>query len=94
MLFLKGTFNLLPGLNGISLPFEGTGISDAEGLCQSIPYCESVSYWDAPTQKFVTHKKGSVENSFTLTPGYPYFVSVTQDASWTVSGNIPSYFPA
>ncbi len=86
------TFNLVQGLNGISLPFENTGITDAEGLCLSIPFCESVSYWDAQTQKFVTHKKGSTENNFSLTPGYPYFVSVTQDTIWTASGDIPSYF--
>jgi PKD repeat protein len=85
------TFNLPPGLNGISLPFEGTGITDAEELCQSISYCESVSYWDAQTQKFVIHKSASSENNFSVTPGYPYFVSVTQNTSVAVSGDIPSY---
>jgi len=83
------TFNLLQGFNGISLPFENTGINDAERLCQSIPYCESVSYWDAQTQSFVNHDTGSIENNFPLTPGYPYFVKVTQDTAWTVSGSIP-----
>ena len=83
------TFDLVEGLNGISLPFEETGITDAEELCQSISYCESVSYWDAQTQSFVTHEIGSSENNFILYPGYPYFVSVTQDTSWTISGDIP-----
>lgn len=32
------TFNLVRGLNGISPPFENTGITSAEGLCQSISY--------------------------------------------------------
>ena len=73
------TFQLAQGLNGISLPFENTGITDAAQLCEAIPYCESTSYWDAPTQKFATHVKGSSENNFPLVPGYPYFVSVTQD---------------
>jgi len=73
----------------LSLPFEGTGITSAEELCQSISYCKSVSYWDAQSQGFVTHKKGSTENNFSVIPGYPYFVSVTQDTSWTVSGDIP-----
>src|SRR4030042_5433681 len=79
------TFNLIQGLNGISLSFENTGINDAEGLCQSIPYCESVSYWDARTQSFVIHKKGTTENKFSLITGYPYFVIATQDTSWTIS---------
>lgn len=86
------TFNLVEGFNGISLPFENTGINNAEELCQSIPYCESVSYWDAQTQGFVTHEIGSAENNFSLSPGYPYFVRVSQNTSWTVSGDIPSYF--
>src|SRR4030042_3103432 len=83
------TFNLIQGLNGISLPYENTGINDAEGLCHSIPYCESVSHWDAQTQSFVTHDIGSTEDNFPLIPGYPYFVKITQDTPWTVSGSIP-----
>jgi len=83
------TFDLVHGLNGISLPFENAGINNAEQLCQSVPYCESVSYWNAPTQKFITHKKGAAENNFSLTAGYPYFVSLSQDGSWMVSGTIP-----
>jgi PKD repeat protein len=82
------TFNLVHGLNGISLPFENTGIQDAEGLCQSISNCVSVSNWDAQAQSFVTHNLGSTQNNFSITPGYPYFVSVSQDTSWTVSGDI------
>jgi PKD repeat protein len=80
------TFQLAQGLNGISLPFENTGITDAAQLCEAISYCESTSYWDASTQKFATHVKGSSENNFPLVPGYPYFVSVTEDTTWTVSG--------
>ncbi|MBI4684009.1 MAG: PKD domain-containing protein [Nitrospirae bacterium] len=83
------TFNLLKGVNGISLPFANTGISDAEGLCRSIPYCESVAYWDVQGQAFVTHNINSAENNFSLTHGYPYFVTVSQDTVWTVSGDIP-----
>jgi PKD repeat protein/flagellar hook assembly protein FlgD len=82
------TFNLVEGFNGISLPFGNSGITNAEKLCQSIPYCESVSYWDAPTQKFVTYLKGSSENNFPVTPGYPYFAEVTQDTNWTVLGDV------
>jgi len=81
------TFDLIQGFNGISLPFENTGITNAEELCQSIPYCDDVSYWDVATQKFVTHEKGKSENNFSLSPGYPYFVSVHQDTSWAISGD-------
>ncbi len=83
------TFNLLQGLNGISLPFENTGITDAEQLCQSISNCDSVSYWDASTQKFISYKSGAIENNFPVIAGYPYFVIATQGTSWTVAGDIP-----
>ena len=58
------TFQLAKGLNGISVPFVNSGISDAEGLCQNIQNCESVLYWDAVTQKFVTHTSGSADSDF------------------------------
>ena len=83
------TFNLLQGLNGISVPFEGTGITNAEQLCQAVSKCVSVSYWDSATQGFVKHDKGSSADNFSLQPAYPYFISVSQNTSWTVSGNLP-----
>jgi len=76
------TFDLVKGINGISLPFEGTGINTAEDLANSIPNCDMVYYWDAENQKFVAHAKGSSENNFNVFPGYPYFVRVTEDTSW------------
>jgi len=86
---VEKTFHLVHGFNGVSIPFEGSGFTNAGELCQAIPSCESVSYWDAQTQGFVTHKLGSVENNFSLTPGYPYFVSVTQDSTFIATGTIP-----
>ena len=86
------TFDLVKGINGISLPFEGTGINTAEDLANSIPNCDMVYYWDTENQKFVAHAKGSSENNFNVFPGYPYFVRVTEDTSWEISGVIPTYF--
>jgi len=83
------TFDLVKGINGISLPFEGTGINTAEDLANSIPNCDMVYYWDTENQKFVGHAKGSSENNFNVFPGYPYFARITEDTSWTVSGDIP-----
>ena len=83
------TFQLLTGMNGISLPFTGTGVSTAEGLCGAIPYCTAASYWNASTQSFVKHTKGSATNNFNVFPGRPYFVTVSQNSSWTVSGSVP-----
>lgn len=83
------TFDLVQGFNGISIPFENTGLTDAEQLCQSIPNCDSVSYWDAKTQSFITHALGSPENNFLLQAGFPYFVNLTQGAIWTISGDLP-----
>ncbi|GAB4249263.1 PKD domain-containing protein [Deferrisoma sp.] len=87
------TFPLVRGLNGITLPYEGTGIADAEGLCQAVPDCVSVWRWDGPAQGFVRHARGSGSNNFPVMAGYPYFVEVSQDTSWTVSGTAPAYVP-
>ncbi|MFH1148758.1 MAG: PKD domain-containing protein [Pseudomonadota bacterium] len=83
------TFQLRQGLNGISLPFDNTGLTNAEELCQAVPNCAAAYYWDARAQKFVEHQRNSSENIFTLVPGHPYFVDVTQDTSWTVNGVLP-----
>ena len=83
------TFNLLKGLNGISVPFDGTGISNAEQLCQAISKCVSVATWDASAQQFVKHELGAYANNFSVQPAHPYFVSVSQDTSWTVTGSLP-----
>ncbi len=82
------TFELKAGLNGISVPFTDTGITTAEKLVNAISGCNTAGYWDASQQRFVEHQKGSAANNFTVFPGYPYFVRVTANTKWTVSGEL------
>lgn len=80
------TFELKKGLNGISLAVEDSGLTMAEDLANEIPGCNTVKYWDAGQQKFVSYQEGSTANNFELTAGYPYFVTVADDTSWTLTG--------
>jgi len=83
------TFDLKEGLNGVSLAVENAELKTAEDLINAIEHCDAVKYWDATQQKFVEHLAGSAENDFDLVVGFPYFVHVTTNTSWSQSGNTP-----
>ncbi|MCP4104074.1 MAG: PKD domain-containing protein [Desulfobacteraceae bacterium] len=85
------SFDLKAGLNGISVPFGNTGITTAEKLADAVSGCDMVKYWDASQQKYVEHNKGSGENNFAVTPGKTYFVRVSEDTTWSVTGDILDY---
>ena len=85
------SYELKKGLNAVSIPFEGTGITDAQTLLNSIPECTSVKYWDAEQQTYVVYFKSSSENNFVLTSGMPCFVEVSENATWEVSGETLAY---
>ncbi len=82
------TFALKTGVNGISVPYEDSGLTDAEKLANSIPNCNLVKYWDVSQQKYVEHLKGSNANNFNVIAGNPYFVRVTSSANWTPPGQV------
>ncbi len=85
------TFTLKTGWNSISLPYKETQITNAEGLSSAISNCTTVKQWDASQQKYVEHSKGSSENNFTVTSGKPYFVYVTANTSWQITGTSSAY---
>ncbi|MCP4109700.1 MAG: hypothetical protein GY749_29975 [Desulfobacteraceae bacterium] len=82
------TFELKKGVNGISVPYEDSGLTDAEKLANSIPNCNLVKYWDVSQQKYVEHLKGSSANNFNVIAGNPYFVRVTTYTNWTPPGQV------
>jgi len=72
---------------------KNSGITDAEGLVNNIPNASEVAYWDANTQSYVAHSKGSGLFNFPVTAGYPYFVTVSADTVWTPAGSVPDPWP-
>ena len=68
--------------NWITLPF-GCGITKASELCSAIGSgCTEVSKYNATTQGYQTYVPGGPFPDFELTPGYPYCVTMSVDATW------------
>lgn len=80
-------FNLIynvgiPSVNAISIKLNRNDIVDAEGLANTIPNCSSVAEWNAETQSYIEHPAGVPFNNFSVITGYPYFVRMTNNATW------------
>lgn len=82
------SFDLKAGLNPISIPYEDTGINNAQELLNAVPDCTAVRYWDAWIQDYVEFKKGDLENNFDIEAGMPYFVVVEKGSSWEITGSV------
>ena len=80
-------------VNPITL-VKDSGLATAEDLVQDIPHALEVAYWDAGRQAYVAHTKGSPLVNFDVTPGHPYFVTVTDDGTWTPTGSVPDPWPS
>ncbi len=79
-------------VNAIGLIYESTGITTAHELGLAIgANCDSVAKWDAAGQIYVSHAMAAATfNNFDLEVGQAYFVSVTADTSFTLTGSLPS----
>ena len=95
---LKGTvsktFSLITtettNTNTIGFVLESTGITTAHELGTAVGGCDLVSTWVVETQSYLSHPM-SVEtyNNFSLEIGNVYFVSVTTDHEFTLTGVLP-----
>jgi len=74
------------GYNLISLPFDGTTITDAESLAQAVPNSTAVWKWDAVAQAWSGHPLGG-PNNFAVVPGGAYLVSVSASGTFECSGS-------
>jgi len=72
--------------NSIAIPFKTNNISDAEDLCNSIPYSNSIAKWDAVNQSFIQYVKGLSINNFSINAGYPYHVNITKNSHFNLIG--------
>ncbi len=74
--------------NDIALPVAVDGVTDAQTLLNVIPYCNSIAYWDASIQGYYQYIPGLSSTNFSVYPGYPYYVNVTQDTYFTLDGSL------
>lgn len=81
------TFSLKSGWNFITLPLKNSTYGDAEALGSAIPYCTSVIRWDASSQEFDRYDVGSGVGNFSISLGRGYFVYVTNNTNFTISGD-------
>ncbi|MFA5204934.1 MAG: C10 family peptidase [Lentisphaeria bacterium] len=70
----------------ISVPFSDTTIADAEALAKGIPNCTIVWYWDALTQSWSGHPKGTIIRNFAVVPGGVYLASVSGAGTFSQEG--------
>lgn len=84
-------YNLVTGLNTISLSRSGTGWVKAVDLANAVgTNCQSIIRWDASKQGFVAHIKGTPLNNFDLADGDGYFVNVTAPVALSLTGQTVS----
>jgi len=93
-LAISKTFNLITtattNVNTIGFVLENTGITTAHELGTAIGSCDLVSRWDEATQSYSSHPMAAPTfNNFALEVGKAYFVSVTTDHAYIMTGISP-----
>jgi hypothetical protein len=81
--YLKTSF--LSDFNLIAVPLNMPDTFSAAELCEVIPNCNSIAFWDAEKQGFIQYVKGLEFKDFPIEPGNPYFVSVSLSTIWDCS---------
>ncbi len=92
---MSKTFSLITttttNTNTIGFVLENTGYTTAHELGTAIGNCDLVSKWVVATQSYLSHPMSvATYNNFSLEVGAVYFVSVTADHDFTLTGTLPS----
>jgi Leucine-rich repeat (LRR) protein len=74
--------------NEIALPLAIQGLTSAADLLESIPGCNSVARWNSGIQGYEQYTPLFEETNFEVRAGYPYYVNVTEDVVFTLTGEI------
>ena len=77
--------NLLATYNLVTVPFSGTGLTNAAALARAIPNCSGLWKWDATAQGWAGHRPGG-PNNFEVSAGQSFMAAVTAGGQFTVSG--------
>ncbi|MFC1569263.1 choice-of-anchor D domain-containing protein, partial [bacterium] len=72
--------------NEIALPLILPGVSNADELMNAIPTCNSIARWNASAQGYEQYVPGLPFTNFDVSPGFPYYVNMTQDTTFTLLG--------
>lgn len=75
----KCNFNLL------TVPFGLPDSINASDLCEMIPLCNSIAFWDPKRQGFIQYVAELGFKNFALKPGQSYLISVSRDTVWNYS---------
>ncbi|MCR4437776.1 MAG: hypothetical protein QHJ34_01870 [bacterium] len=83
---VNGSYQLKASLQGrlntIVLPFSKRHLTKASDLLANIPRCTQVGRWNPEAQAVEFYQPSQPASNFTLIPGWPYFVRVSQDVTW------------
>lgn len=74
--------------NEIALSISTPNIDNAEDLMAAIPGCNSVARWRAAEQGYEQYIPGIEATNFPVGDGYPYYVNVTIDTVFTLTGGV------
>ena len=77
--------NLLATYNLVTVPFSGTGLTNAAALARAIPNCSGLWKWDAAAQGWSGHRPGG-PNNFEISAGQSFMAAVTGGGQFTVTG--------
>lgn len=73
--------------NEIALPLEMPHIVKASDLMAAIPHCNSVAQWNAFYQGYEQYIELIPPTDFDVLSGYPYYVNVTSQSVFTLTGS-------
>ena len=72
-------------VNMVSAPLSMLRITRAEELGHFIPGCTEIAQWDVESQGYLSHTYGTPLLDFDLSPGHPYFVTVTRSGIFALA---------
>ena len=76
--------------NEIGLPLVLTGVASASDLMDAIPNCNSVARWSASLQGYEQYIPGIPPTDFDVSMGSAYYVNVTTNGVFTLTGSVAS----
>lgn len=79
------TTSFITDFNLVTVPINMPDTFSAAELCKVIPNCNSLAFWDPVKQRFVQYVRRMSFNDFQVKPGYPYFISVSENSVWNYS---------
>lgn len=74
--------------NEIALALNIPSVTNAQQLVAAVPGCNSVARWNASLQGYEQYIPGIPPTNFAVQMGYPYYVNVTSNGTFTLLGEL------